>query len=364
MVGSDFTPPPFRFPLQNRGSIPDRELDFAQNCRYRDRGSSRDRSTSIRLRSPRENVRPQAARPRHLPDRCANCDQCGHAVRDCVSPREHGFVLGCPLCNEKHGWESCRRRRKDRDEDYQVLVVDRINRPPVVCANLSWFLIWVQRGHPSLPGLPWSLEFSQRVHRRETGFDPSTFDYSLSQIQIEAMLPRDPATENARHPTFYLTPQVYRRRSLNARERRSASPENVPTAPNAGQSGPHLAGHPSLSNPGPAPPSDPQSPVGEEAQENLGLGNVADQRPPSNDFGLGVAVVSDESRDQSSSAPQRSAEDATQLGDEQGPNYERRLASLRLIAPDARIGPLRNTYNPRQRTCSVECQPPQSPRHI
>lgn len=186
---------------------------------------------------------------------CANRDQSGHTVKDCVKTGPSGFVSGCPKCNASHMWEDCLSRRSygSRDEDYGLLVVDRIHRPPLMASRIDWFGIWVERGRPRMFGLPWSVEFSKRVACGEIRFDVSR-DYKsqhLSTHERAKLLPADLCSATELQKDLVLPTQVYRRESRDTSQerRRSASPRC--TTPTVRQTSVNfrMVEHPAPTNP-------------------------------------------------------------------------------------------------------------------
>ncbi|KAK1750954.1 hypothetical protein QBC47DRAFT_435571 [Echria macrotheca] len=165
----------------------------------------------------RRSFRPPSARrqlPEPLNPGCANCRSADHEVKDCLDPKEHGFICGCPICNESHQYEQCPLRTKDKEDDYRVLVLERQNMPPLLNSNLDWFLLWVEKGRQRLPALPWSIQFSKLVHQREIrGFNPQEFDCADMTIADRVrLLPRDPSVADQQNVILHR--QTWRRSDL------------------------------------------------------------------------------------------------------------------------------------------------------
>ncbi len=109
-------------------------------------------------------------KPRYM--ECSHCSNRGHELKDCAKPDEFGFMTGCPLCNKKtHLYEECRRRNNNLDEEYDVLVTQRANHPPLRNMRLDWLQLWIDKGCP-VDSLPWTVEFSKRVHSDPEGTIP------------------------------------------------------------------------------------------------------------------------------------------------------------------------------------------------
>ena len=85
------------------------------------------------------------------------------------------------------------------------MVVNRINRPPLMASKVNWFALWVVKGRPKLSGLSWSLSFSQRVARGEVRFDASHYYESqhLSTHDRAKLLSADPCSTSENQRTLH-----------------------------------------------------------------------------------------------------------------------------------------------------------------
>jgi hypothetical protein len=107
----------------------------------------------------------------------------------CVVTDDTDTVPGCPFCNRgNHLWEDCSYRSGSLDDDVDMMVVQRQNKPPLKAYKLCWFNIWEQYDRPPLAGLPWTRPFSRDVKAGQnmpTGFE--NFEAECFEYQFMAL---------------------------------------------------------------------------------------------------------------------------------------------------------------------------------
>ncbi|KAL1835849.1 hypothetical protein VTJ49DRAFT_5978 [Mycothermus thermophilus] len=120
---------------------------FKTSCQDWDRlyGEEDDMRAAKRQR---QNDLPVAAAARTAIVTCANCNEPGHVMGDCVRPSwRYGSITGCAKCNDKtHHLDNCRGMQKydPKTEEglkflVQFFIADRLNKPPFRSEKFHWF---------------------------------------------------------------------------------------------------------------------------------------------------------------------------------------------------------------------------------
>ncbi|KAI0473328.1 hypothetical protein GGR56DRAFT_654131 [Xylariaceae sp. FL0804] len=111
----------------------------------------------------------EAERAQGSPDVCCNCHRVGHRLLDCVAPFSGtwGDIFGCPLCNQRHAFDTCINRRLLKDDTmWEILGVRRAGKP-MIRSDWPVFEKAVQlQNEQKIPGdqvLPWSRQYAQTL---------------------------------------------------------------------------------------------------------------------------------------------------------------------------------------------------------
>lgn len=167
-------------------------------------GSSGNRA-AIRNAGPRDSSQQNAGSAGGVQSstNCVNCGKHGHTLAVCVGPpnQVHGDINGCPKCNTiSHNYDNCPIiEHNNLEEVFQLLVHNRINKPPIRSKFTSWIQVLHvirERDRASFPAdynLPWTKDFTRTLIQSSNPPIHPWIDYNYAE---EPGLPRDNITKN------------------------------------------------------------------------------------------------------------------------------------------------------------------------